>query len=308
MTKTKVNIDTKDIIINIQNNIKKQNEVLKIINDEQRKIKNDIVSNTMQTKKFINNNLKKISDKEKEISEQLNKTRRHCCCYKLDFSKRINEAILEINDLSRLEKVILRKRYIKMIEDIERDCKRVSVVYNLFKFMIQTGSLVIPAILSIQHFYGGDAVENPLYWTSWGTSIGVGLLTNYVGIFKIDQKFYKLNTLMEKLKIEGWEYVELSGKYSEIIDGFKPTHKNKFTLFCHQVEKMKKHHIEIEYTPQQISKQTDQNGKPIESSPIVRRLLSNSRLDILKKQLEKETNEEEILKLEEQISELESNS
>jgi hypothetical protein len=255
---------------------------------------------TLERKHSLNEDMliakmEEIAQKEKEIEIWKNKknAKRYCCCYKLRFSKRIEEAILEIDDLSKLEKIILRRRYIKMIEDIEKETKHLSFTYNLFKFLIQTGSLIIPAILSIQHFYPSDLMANPLYWGSWGTSIGVGLLTNYVGVFKIDQKFYQINGLLEKLKIEGWCYIELSGKYNKKEGDEHATHSNKFRLFCNEIENMKRKHIEIEFTPQ--NKTDNTNDKPSTGKSLLRGTGSIQLDDKIKIMLQRK--EELIIKL-----------
>ena len=35
-------------------------------------------------------------------------------------------------------------------------------------------------------------------------------------MFKLDKRYYVYHDLLEKLKIEGWEYIELSGKYGDV--------------------------------------------------------------------------------------------
>lgn len=67
-------------------------------------------------------------------------------------------------------------------------------------------------------------------------------------VFKIDKKYYFLHTVLNQIKSEGWQYLELSGRYS----GFKtpnqlPSHDNQFVYFCHIIEKIKLKQIEEEY-------------------------------------------------------------
>ena len=84
--------------------------------------------------------------------------------------------------------------------------------------------------------------SNPIYWASWSIAIVVGLITNFIAMFDLDKKYYEINITMAKLKIEGWEYLELSGKYGESEDeSTLPTHTNKFKLFCTELEKIKNH-------------------------------------------------------------------
>jgi hypothetical protein len=67
-------------------------------------------------------------------------------------------------------------------------------------------------------------------------------------MFKIDKKYYFLHTTYEHLRSEGWQYIQLSGKYSGFYTpNEKPTHENQFIYFCHSVEKVKMKQIEEEY-------------------------------------------------------------
>jgi hypothetical protein len=54
--------------------------------------------------------------------------------------------------------------------------------------------------------------------------------------------------MLEQLRSEGWQFLELSGRFS----GFytpkeKATHTNQFLYFCHAVEKLKMKQVEEEY-------------------------------------------------------------
>jgi hypothetical protein len=51
---------------------------------------------------------------------------------------------------------------------------------------------------------------------------------------------------MEQLRSEGWQYLELSGRYSGFY-GPNPTHENQFIYFSHAVEKIKMRQVEEEY-------------------------------------------------------------
>jgi hypothetical protein len=74
-------------------------------------------------------------------------------------------------------------------------------------------------------------------------------LTNAIMIFfKIDKKYYLLNTTLERLRTEGWQYFQLTGRYSgHLIDHDTPTHENQFVHFCHFVEKLKMRQVADEY-------------------------------------------------------------
>jgi hypothetical protein len=64
----------------------------------------------------------------------------------------------------------------------------------------------------------------------------------------MDKRYYYLNTCLEQLHSEGWQYIELSGKYSGFhIPNAVPTHANQFVFFCHAIEKIRMKQVEEEY-------------------------------------------------------------
>ena len=69
-----------------------------------------------------------------------------------------------------------------------------------------------------------------------------------LALFKIDKKYYFLNTTLERLRTEGWQYVGLTGRYSgHLVENTIPTHQNQFVFFTHQIEKIRMKQVEEEY-------------------------------------------------------------
>jgi hypothetical protein len=81
-----------------------------------------------------------------------------------------------------------------------------------------------------------------------------------ISLFKYDKKYYYLHTIQEKLISEGWQYVELTGKYSGFhTPGKVATHENQFVFFCHSIEKIRMKQVEEEYY-KLSDNQTQQQG------------------------------------------------
>ena len=81
--------------------------------------------------------------------------------------------------------------------------------------------------------------ENQLYWITWVISLLVTTSNGLLTLFKNDNKYLYLHTNTERLTSEGWQYTQLSGRYSGFHTPDKqPTHANQFIFFCHTVEKI----------------------------------------------------------------------
>lgn len=160
------------------------------------------------------------------------------------------------SELTPLQKTIIEERYSKVLDEFSSRCWRLAAIFHFSRFTITVGSLIVPALLSIQYTDTGptDNISDPqtfayrIYWATWVISLLVTTCNGIVSIFKIDKKYYFLHTTFEHLKSEGWQFIELSGHYSGFhTPGVQATHTNQFVFFCHFVEKIKMKQIEEEY-------------------------------------------------------------
>lgn len=164
-------------------------------------------------------------------------------------------AINELDTLTKFQKCIIQERYIVLIQNFEKRAFFYSVLFHLCRVLVTIGSLIVPALLSIQYTDTSTTnTMNPedfayqIYWATWVVSLLVTTSNGIFTLFKIDKKYYFLHSTLELLRSEGWQYLELSGRFS----GFytpkeKATHSNQFLYFCHTVEKIKMRQVQEEY-------------------------------------------------------------
>ena len=156
--------------------------------------------------------------------------------------------------LTPLQRSILEKRYIELVQQFSRRCFFLSICFHTSRAFITVGSLVVPALLSIQYTDASPATQDTfsmtyqIYWITWAISLLVTTFNGIQNIFKFEKKYYFLHTTMEQLRSEGWQYIELSGRYSGFhTPNQTPTHENQFVYFCAAVEKIKMRQVEEEY-------------------------------------------------------------
>jgi hypothetical protein len=172
---------------------------------------------------------------ESTISKHMKSSYVCKCCYDDHNSYNLITSLKAIN-LKPDYKYILINRYIKSLVYHENQITQVNGIYHSFRFFIQTGSILTPALLSIEHLVGGNH-PNFIYWITWVISLMVGLLTNYISLFGLDKKFFTYEKNYHILVSHGWQYVQLSGKYGAKKDSIElPTHETMFTKFCNNIE------------------------------------------------------------------------
>ena len=157
-----------------------------------------------------------------------------CCCDDHN-SYNLIDSLKAIN-LKPDYKYILINRYIKSLVYHENQITQINGIYHSFRFFIQTGSILTPALLSIQHLIEANQ-PNFIYWITWTISLMVGLLTNYISLFGLDKKYFTYEKNYHILVSHGWQYLQLSGKYGKQKDSLEiPTHENMFSRFCGNIE------------------------------------------------------------------------
>lgn len=166
------------------------------------------------------------------------------------------EKALEQVPLNAIQKTIVQERYSSVVQNLEKRCSRLALYFHVSRLLVTVGSLIVPALLSIQYTNTGpDTIMNDpgsfayrIYWATWIISLLVTTSNGILSVFKIDKKYYFLHTALEQLRSEGWQYLQLSGRYSGFYNhGVTPTHNNQFIFFCHAVEKIKMKQVEEEY-------------------------------------------------------------
>jgi hypothetical protein len=170
----------------------------------------------------------------------------------------------QITELDPIQLESLQLRYIHILEEFSSRCTRYSILYHFGHLMITVGSLIVPALLSVQ--YASNDVnliptanlQANIYWLTWALSLLVTMFNGILVLFKVDKKYFFLHTTRERLRSEGWQYLQLTGRYAGGLLQYRvaPTYTNQFVFFCHNVEKIRMRQIEEEYFKHEETNQT----------------------------------------------------
>jgi hypothetical protein len=168
--------------------------------------------------------------------------------------------ILDDIPLEPLKKKILLGRYNRLLLDLEQQTFRISVCFHTSRSIITVGSLIVPALLSIQ-YTNSNGSNLSIYWTTWVVSLLVTICNGLSTLLKLDKNYYHLHTVREQLISDGWQYAELTGKYSGLRTPHNtPTHENQFVFFSHSIEKIRMQQIQEEYY--KVADQHTAHGTP----------------------------------------------
>ena len=160
--------------------------------------------------------------------------------------KLLNSILVHLPQLTDIEHHVFRVRFMDIISTLRQRVLLYSIVFHYGRFMVTVGSLLVPALLSIQS--QENALSINIYWFTWIVSLLVTMSNGILTLFKVEKKYYYLHTVLEQLLSEAWQYIGLTGRYSgELCKPAKPTHKNQFVFFTHAIERIKMKQVEEEY-------------------------------------------------------------
>ena len=150
--------------------------------------------------------------------------------------------LFESLDIEPHQKAVLQERYLRVLQSFQTRANRFTYLFYTARIIITVGSILIPALLSIE-----GTVQDNIYWAAWMLSLCVTISNGLIALFKIDKKYFFIHTTLELLHSEGWQYIGLSGRYAPKDAPVPPTHENQFLTFSHMAEKIKMRQVEEEY-------------------------------------------------------------
>ena len=128
------------------------------------------------------------------------------------------QQVLATLTLTPTQKQVLTQRYIPLIEHLHRRTFRITFLFHASRIVVTVGSVVVPALLSIQYSQASATPSTPeanvnyqIYWAAWTISLFVTICNGLLTLFRLDKRYYYLHTVLEHLISEGWQYIELTG-------------------------------------------------------------------------------------------------
>ena len=160
------------------------------------------------------------------------------------------EQVSEIIDTLELEtetdRSILKSRFLGEVLNYENRKDHVKKYFNTFRFIVTTGSILLPAILSIGQMDPAKLPKNfdsISYWTAWFISLMVTISNGFLQLFSLDKNYFEYALTTEQLKTEGWQFFQLSGKYEDC-----ESHKEAYKSFSKSIENIKRKQVEKEFS------------------------------------------------------------
>jgi len=166
--------------------------------------------------------------------------------FESDYANQISSIIDTLELESQTDKNILKSRFLSEVIQYENRKNHTKKYYDIFRFLVTTGSISLPAVLSMGQMDPEKLPKNfdqITYWGSWFISLIVTASNGFLQLFSLDKKYFEYSLTTEQLKTEGWQYFQLSGKYEDY-----ESHKEAYKAFSKSIENIKRKQVEKEFS------------------------------------------------------------
>ena len=199
--------------------------------------------------------------------------------------KSLTKDVIRTINLTEFNKLVLRKRYVQMMEQLDKKRATTRLWYGIFTFIITLGSILVPAFISIEdktlllpsstnkttyynlnenteatssnnitniiqpeivtHEEIQEFQNHILFWTTFIISLMVTICNALMKLYSIDKIYIIRHLKYDELRREGWFFYTLTGEYAKYN-----TNDEAFRLFITRIEAIKSMLLHDELTPE----------------------------------------------------------
>ena len=149
-----------------------------------------------------------------------------------DLSKLIDE--LELSDL---HKRMLKSRWLDQVIWVEGRASRARNWYYGLRLTAIIGAILIPTCVTVSQV---SALVGWVVWVATGLGALVAIASAVEEVFHYGECWRNYRNTVELLKIEGWQFFQLSGPYSR-----RESHTHAYEKFAARVEEIIHHDVQI---------------------------------------------------------------
>ena len=123
-------------------------------------------------------------------------------------------SLIDALELSELQKHFLHSRWLDQVLWMEGKADQAQKRYYLLRLTAIVGSVTVPALVSLNLSSTGVIVY--IRWATFIISLLVAVSVAVEEFFHYGERWRHYRSSVERLKIEGWEFFQLSGEYRDL--------------------------------------------------------------------------------------------
>ncbi|MGB3615313.1 MAG: DUF4231 domain-containing protein, partial [Elainellaceae cyanobacterium] len=155
-----------------------------------------------------------------------------------DYLKNTLGGIVDRLDISELRKEFLKNRWLDQLMWLEGKATKGRDRHNALRMITIVGGVLVPALVGFRN-PDNARIERIIGWTALGLSQTVAISAAVEEFFGHGDKSRNYRSTAEGLKIEGWQFFQLSGPYHRY-----ETHSEAYPIFADRVEQYIRQDVE----------------------------------------------------------------
>ena len=156
-------------------------------------------------------------------------------------------------DLDEFRKDTLKSRWLDQLLWLESSAGKAQKRFYTLRLITIVGGVITPALVSLNH--GQLKVREVFTWTAFGMAQAVAISAAVEELFGFNIRYRTFRNTAEGMKVEGWQYFQLTGHYSDYR-----SHSTAYVEFTGRVEGLIQQDIEGYFT------QVQQADKGVEAA------------------------------------------
>jgi hypothetical protein len=172
--------------------------------------------------------------------------------------------LIDALELSDLQKHFLRSRWLDQVIWMEGRADNARNWHYRLRLTVIIGGVIIPALVSLNtpalmELNLGGGIAQLVGCITFGLSLMVALSAAVEQFFNYGERWRHYRRMVETLKIEGWQFFQLSGPYHRY-----KSHREAYPVFAARTEETNQHDVESYITNIVREKEEDKEEKPKE--------------------------------------------
>lgn len=148
--------------------------------------------------------------------------------------------IIESLEITDQQKNFLHSRWLEQVLWMERKAGQAQKRYHLLRLTAIIGGVTVPSLVSLN--LSSEGVMVYIRFATFIISLLVALSVAVEEFFHYGERWRHYRSSVERLKIEGWEFFQLSGEYRD------KKHAEAYPVFAAKVEDILRHEVDVYIT------------------------------------------------------------
>lgn len=157
------------------------------------------------------------------------------------------ERLIDAAELDDRQREFLKLRWLEQLSWMERKAGRAQRFYYRLRLITIIGAVVVPALVALNSLDGWPG--NAAQIGTWIVSLVVAVSAAVEGFFQFGQRWRNFRATAERLKTEGWLYLQSAGPYAA------GSRDDAFPRFASRVEELIQKDVTVYITEVTAEKQ-----------------------------------------------------